>query len=518
MNRFCASSLQREYGGEMHRLLPRDCSILGCLGLALWLLSSLGCNASHDAENRRSESPTQDGSLKRAEAASQNHSEESIEQLAFKDCNVVFVSFDALQAAHVGCLGYKRPVTPAIDSVAAKGFNFQNAISVSSWTVPASMTWFTGVYPSEHKMVNKYAMYNPPEVKMADVRELSPNLVTLAEVLKANGYSTGGFTGNAGVSGGFGYEEGFDEYYYEQGKFGRLDESIPRALEWLKKNKDKKFFLFLHGYDVHGQSTPSEGFDYRFVDEDYDHRYVGAPLEQEILREEGLEKGALTLRDQDVRFWRAIYDEKIQRADAKFQDFLDEFAALGLSDKTIFVLTSDHGTEFYEHRRFDHGFTLYQELVHVPLIIQVPGKLTETKIDQRVSSIDVMPTILDLLCIDLDAEVKGQLRGTSLVSTLRGNHVRRDIFCETDYREYTYKRAITDPDGWKLVYTLELRSRELYNLNEDPGEAKNLADIHGQKADELESRLFEHFRSIGYDLRSRQWPIGLNPVYPSQAR
>ena len=297
-----------------------------------------------------------------------------------------------------------------------------------------------------------------------------------------------------------------------------MDQSIPKALEWLKKNRNKKFFLFLHGYDVHGQSTPPEGFDYRFVDKNYDRRYSGSELEQEILREEGLEKGKLTLRDQDVQFWRAIYDEKIQRTDAKFKRFLDEYAKLGLADKTIFVLTSDHGTEFYEHRRFDHGFTLYQELVHVPLIIHLPDGDSETKIDERVSSIDVMPTILDLLDIKLSDKTEKQLRGESLVPIMKGKKASRDVIAETNYREYTYKRSITTPDGWKLIYTLELRARELYNLNDDPGELNNLVEKNPEKARELEIRLFEHFVAIGHDLKARQWPIGLNPVYPSQAK
>ena len=439
-------------------------------------------------------------------------------ELSFKDYNLVFVSFDALQAAHVSCLGYQRKVTPTIDSIAARGFSFRNAASVSSWTVPSSMTWFTGVYPSEHRMVNKYAIYNPPETKIADLRDLSPDLVTLADLLKQKGYATGGFTGNAGVSGGFGYEQGFDTYYYVKGKFGRMDESIPRALEWLKTNKDRKFFLFLHGYDVHGQSTPPGGYDYRFVDEDYDQRYRGAELEQELLREEGLQKGALTMREEDVRFWRAIYDEKIQRTDAKFKRFLDDFARLGLMDKTIFVLTSDHGTEFFEHRRIDHGFSLYQELVHVPLIIQLPGRKKGVTIDDRVSSIDLMPTMLDLLGIDLSDRARRQLRGQSLVPAMQGSAVKRDVFSETNYREYTYKRSITASDGWKLIFTLEQPARELYNLKDDPSETKDLSEANSNKADELERRLFEHFKSIGHDLEGRSWPIGLNPVYPSQAK
>lgn len=450
-----------------------------------------------------------------ADSSADSAATESKRPLKFRDYNLVFVSFDALQAAHVGSYGYDRNVTPTIDSFAKKGFQFRNNTSVASWTVPASMSWFTGVYPSEHRMVNKYAIYQPPQKKIANLKELSPSLITLADILKSNGYATGGFTGNAGVSGGFGYEQGFDEYYYEKGKFGRLNQSAPRAIEWLKKHKDEKFFLFLHGYDVHGQSIPPQGYDYRFVADDYDRRFTGDPREQETLREEGLERGEVELREADVAFWRAIYDEKIQRADARFRKFVDEFTKMGLAEKTVFVLTSDHGTELHEHRRFDHGFTLYQELIHTPLIIALPGEASR-QIEDRVSSIDIMPTILDLLDIELSNEVKTQLRGDSLTNLMRGETVAKDIISETNYREYTYKRAIISPDQWKLIYTLEDRSRELYNLNADPHERKDLASEETAKADALQDRLFAHYRAIGHDVTARQWVTGLNPVYPSQ--
>ena len=278
--------------------------------------------------------------------------------MKYRDHNVILVSFDALQAAHVGCLGYERDVTPTLDALAAESFTFSRTYSVASWTVPSSMSWFTGVYPSEHRLTNKFAVYSQSEQRQARLRELAPQLVTLAELLKQNGYATAGFTGNAGVSGGFGYDQGFDVYSHEKQRFGSFDRSVPEALTWLRANKDRKFFLFLHGYDVHGQSTPAGGFDYRFVEPGYDGRYTGSSQEQELLREEGLDHGQLTLRDADVRFWRAIYDEKIQRADEKFSRFLAEFDTLGLTDNTLLIVTSDHGTEFYEHRRFDHGFTL----------------------------------------------------------------------------------------------------------------------------------------------------------------
>lgn len=439
--------------------------------------------------------------------------------LKYKDYNLVFVSFDALQAAHVGSLGYPKKVTPTIDEMAKTGFNFTNNISVASWTVPASMSWFTGVYPSEHKLTNKFSVFNPPNNNvLSNLKNLSPDLVTLAEVLKENGYATGGFTGNAGVNGSFGYGQGFDRYFFEKGKFGSMGVSIPKALDWLKANKDKKFFMFLHGYDMHGQNVPAEGFDYRFVEKGYDKKFTGSAQEQEALREEGLEKGFLVLRDEDVKFWRAIYDEKIQRTDAKFKGFLVELQKMGLMDKTIFVLTSDHGTEFYEHKRFDHGFSLYDELIHVPLVIKLPKQKIGKVIKDQITSLDIMPTILDLLDVKMPEKAKDQLRGTSLIPAFKGKTVTKDVYSETDYRQYTYKRSVITRDGWKFIYTLEDKGRELYNLKTDPGEKKNLVEMEPRRAYELEQKLFAYFKSIGHDLNARQWIPGLNPVYDSQAK
>ncbi len=435
--------------------------------------------------------------------------------LSFPGRNLVFVSFDALQAAHVGALGYPRAVTPNLDAFVAPGFAFTRAHSVASWTVPASMTWFTGVYPSEHGMTNKFAVYNARERTPARLRDAAPGLVTLADLLRREGYATGGFTGNAGVGGGFGYDQGFDTYYSPAGTFGGFDGSVPRALAWAEAHRGQKFFLFLHGYDCHGQYGPT---DRRFVAPDYDGRYAGSAPEQELLREEGLERGRLALRPADLDFWRAAYDGKIARADERFGHFVRAFAALGLADDAVFVVTSDHGTEVGEHGRLDHGFTLYDEQVRVPLFVRVPGAAGGRTVADRVGSIDVLPTVLDLLGVAPPADVRARLRGRSLVPALRGEPVGRDVFSETDYRAYTFKRSVVTPDGWKLIHTLETRTRELYDLTADPGETRDRAAADPDRAAALERKLFAHFAGIGHDLAARRWEVGLNPVYPSQAK
>lgn len=414
---------------------------------------------------------------------------------SFSGYNIVFVSFDALQAAHTSCLGYTKNTTPVIDGFAQKGFLFTQAVSQASWTVPASMSWFTSMYPSEHRVVNKYSEYTQEKKVLSNLDALTPGVVTLAEILRENGYVTGGFTGDAGVSAKFGFGKGFD-IYVDDRKFAGMDYSVPLAIEWLRTNKDKKFMMFLHGYDSHGQYDPADGYKKTFLGAEYKGALKGGKEEQGVLREQGLTQGAIHLNDEDVRFWRALYDEKIYDVNQRFQVFVDELTRLGLMDKTIFVLTADHGTEFFEHGRFDHGFSLYDELIHVPLVIYIPGMAAGKVISDQVRGIDLMPTVLDLLKVGISDKVKSQMRGQSLVPLLQGGHAVLDAYSETDYRLYTHKRSLRTSDGWKFICTLENDQKELYDLNKDPGEKNNLAGVEKRRAYELEQKLFMWLKSM----------------------
>jgi len=417
---------------------------------------------------------------------------------AYAGYNVIFVSFDALQASHMSCLGYFRQTTPNIDRIAKEGFLFKNAISQSSWTVPATMSYFTSLYPSQHKLINKYLTYNDKEKILSSLKNLSPGTITLAEILKGNGYVTGAFTGDAGVGAIFGFGQGFDTYF-EGPKFGGMDKSIPAALEWLKQNSQNRFFLFLHGYDVHGQYDPPRGFTREFVNPPYKGRLKGGKKEEAAIREQGLEKGPVNLTDEDVRFWRALYDEKIKDVDERFGRFMDELENMGLMENTIIILVSDHGTEFYEHKRFDHGFSLYDELIRVPIIFRIPHTKAGMLIEDQVRSIDVMPTLLELLGIKVSDRVNKQMQGVSLVPCMKGVHMVLTAFAETDYRFYSYKRAIRTPDGLKFIYSLDTGVKELYNLKEDPQELNNLVDKDRRSAYELEQKLFAWLKSMGCD-------------------
>lgn len=432
-------------------------------------------------------------------------------------CDIVLVSFDALQASHVSSLGYERATTPTLDAFARKGFLFSQAVSAAPWTVPATMSWFTGTYPSEHRVVNKYSAYAGTHSVVANLGALSPQLTTLASVLKKNGYATGGFTGDAGVNGMFGFSAGFDVYSDSVPPFSGFERSIPAALDWVKDAKGRKFFLFLHGYDVHGQHAPSGGPDRRFVAAGYKGPFDGSPAQQRDLRERGL-AGDVDLAPADVSFWRAIYDEKIARADAAFGLFVSSMEAMGAAGRAVFVLASDHGTELYEHRKFDHGATLYDELVRVPLVIVVPGAKAGATLTEQVSMVDLMPTLLDIVGVEVDEALRRQLRGRSLVPAMKGRQKGEDAYFETDYRLYTHKRGLRTADRWKFIITMETGRRELYDLAKDPGETLDLIESQPRKAYELEQRLFRHFKDLGQDLDEVDWVTACSPVYSDQCR
>jgi arylsulfatase A-like enzyme len=220
------------------------------------------------------------------------------------------------------------------------------------------------------------------------------------------------------------------------------------------------------------------------------------------------------MSEEDVSFWRAIYDEKINRADVEFYTFLDQVQNMNLLENTIIIVMSDHGTEFYEHQNFDHGATLYSELVNVLFAIHQPGQSKGQKIDQLVSTLDILPTTLKMLGIK--NPVPQQVKGVDLTPALSGKTVAHNVFSETDYRLYTFKRSLQTPDGWKFILTLENGNKELYNLKQDPQELTNLITQNPVKGYEIEQVLRQHLDEIS-GLRSSS-QLGCSPVYGDQCQ
>jgi len=422
--------------------------------------------------------------------------------------NVVIIALDAVQARRTSLHGHKRKTTPTLDRLAPKSFVFEQAVSPASWTVPTYLSVFTSLHPSQHGLTNRYREFSKEKQVLNNFKERK--LITLAEVLKANGYRTGGFTGDSGVSAVLGYDKGF-EVYTDETKFGGLANSWSKARAWLAGVKpNEKFFLFVHGYDSHGQFALPADFKGPFTKAGF----TGNAEEQAKLREKFLAGEKVEMPAAMAEDWRAWYDSKIHWADAQVGEILAHLKSQGLDGRTIVAVFSDHGTEFFEHGRIDHGHSLYDELIHVPLVIHDPRVKSGKWIKAQVSTMDLMPTLLELLALTPAADVKAQMKGVSLVPLTKGGGKGHDVYSETDYRNYTHKRALRTADGWKYIMTVEDGREELYNLKRDPLEKKNLAGDASARAkfNALRSQLMAHTSALPPPDKT----TGCLPVYAGQ--
>lgn len=397
--------------------------------------------------------------------------------------NLVLIGWDTLRADRVSALGYARRTTPNLDRFAEGAFLFTNAVSQASWTLPSFMSLFTGLYPSEHGLTNKYLL---PEGGGRDLAEasLSSSVVTLPELLRAGGYRTAAFTGGAGLGAQYGFARGF-EVYAASRSFAGFADSFPPALEWLKAVSGEPFFLFVHGYDSHPQRGLEPGEPMTFVAPADAAGALGLQARHARLREELIGGGRPAHTPADARLWSDAYDEKLVRADRLLGGFLRELET-SASTNTLIIFLSDHGEELFDHGGVDHGMTLYDEQVRVPLIIRLPGR-AGARVDQQVRLIDVAPTVADLL--GLRKERGAQWRGVSLLPLMNGGKKALDAFSETDYLFHFSKRAVRKSGGLKLISDGLTLEKELYDTAADPAEKAGLLDKAPAKAYVLELEL-----------------------------
>jgi len=282
---------------------------------------------------------------------------------------------DTLRADHVGAYGYERSTTPNIDALAERGLLFENAVSQSSWTRPAHLSMFTGLYPVEHGV---RALINR--------QRLADSIPTLAAEMKKAGYTTAAFTGGVNVAAAYGFDIGFD-VYRTNGKYFR--DNLEDVRFWLREHGEERFFLFVHGYDPH---TP-------YLTDPVDRLALELPQRppRRGLRPTCKREGGRVRR---VRPFVDEYDGAIHRGDRYVGKLLDELRERGLLDRTVILFTSDHGEEFLEHGRCFHLTTLYREVLHVPLIIVAPG-LEAGRVERLVpASVAVGPTLLEIAGIE----------------------------------------------------------------------------------------------------------------------
>lgn len=401
--------------------------------------------------------------------------------------NVLLISVDTLRADHLGVYGYDRPTSPHIDELARGGVTFERAIAVTNWTLPSHMSMMTGQLPSAHGVHTVQ-------------HRLAGSKVTLAEVLKNAGYQTAAFTGGYNVDARFGFDQGFDLYHgdtlaqlsmEEKRRYGkgiRLSYLLPSLDAWLTEHQSDPFFVFLHFWDVHAPYMPHAEHVER-----WSPGYAGRidVLTHELVDE--FNRPGMPANGDDVDRVRALYDNEISFVDHHLGQLWAVLRKLGLMDNTIIVLTSDHGDELMEHA-FGHGQALYDPEVHVPLIVRYPPKISAgQRVQQVVSSVDILPTILDLAAVPYGDAIASEIQGRSLVGSWERSlpglaavmevaNGRRTAL-RSDHYKYVRERA---KDG-------RITKEELYDLRADPAEKQNIFASHGELAqrlgDELDDRL-----------------------------
>lgn len=324
--------------------------------------------------------------------------------------NVVFITIDTVRAANLSVYGYARPTTPNLEHLATRGVVFDAAFSTASWTLPSHASMFTGRWPHELSVD-----YDAP---------LDATFPTLAEFLGSHGYATAGFAANlAYVGRGSGLARGFqhfEDYPRSPGQIAssstlvrtvadnfrvrRLvenDEHLnrveaedlnTRALKWLDRHGEAPFLLFLNYFDAHEPYLPPPPFDRRFGPMRAHGKH--SPLHHWLWNPA---VGYSNMGDGERREEVDAYDGALASLDARLGEFLDALDHRGLTDNTVVVVTSDHGEEFGEHGVYDHGYSLYQFSLHVPLLIATPGRQVHgLRVTTPVTLRDLAATVSEL--------------------------------------------------------------------------------------------------------------------------
>jgi len=375
--------------------------------------------------------------------------------------NVLLYVIDTLRADHLGAYGYTRNTSPEIDRMAATGITFLRAHANAPWTRPSVASILTGLDPSIHG-TNKRRDILPAEV------------TTLAETLRASGYQTAGIITNGNISRSFGFAQGFEVYEHLKEDMARPGVHVPaeelnrRALEWLDaRDRTRPFFLYLHATDPHGPYTPSESFRRRFASDVADPMAGRYPFLGQL--SQGEIKGTQALRNDLVD----LYDAEIAYVDQQFGRLLRQLDQRGLRDNLLIVLTADHGEEFLDHGGWEHGKSVFAEMLNVPLVFRLPGAaLSGTRSEQPAALVDVVPTLLGRLGLASPAGLSGRdLFAPGPHDRARAVHALLDV-------DHRHAEAI-ESHGLKLI---RYRSRELQRWREaelfdhatDPSEQTNL--------------------------------------------
>lgn len=379
------------------------------------------------------------------------------------DPNIVLIVIDTLRADHLPFYGYKKNTAPFLSGIASRSLVFENAYSTSSWTAPATASIFTSLYPFQHKVYLGFRVTQRLQKVNPTIRlnRIPAEINTVAEVLKEAGYKTFAVTDNLNINREQGFADGFD--HFENFHYETAEVVNDQVKTWENEIKGEgKYFLYLHYMDPHVKYHKRQPW------------YKGA--EDPILDKV------------------AAYDSEINYVDDKIREMFEQF---NWGENTIVIVTSDHGEEFKEHGGYQHGKTLYQEVLRVPLLIYLPaGGLDRKKVENNVSVIDILPTIRALIGLPIDSNNEG----IDLISLSNGksNSTERKLYSHLLKMTRAFQAEISQKDdqviksvinnNWKYIWAPP-NYEEFYNLENDPEEKSNKLTEFTEKAMLLKSNL-----------------------------
>lgn len=417
---------------------------------------------------------------------------------------VILITLDTVRADHLSVYGYNRITSPNIDKFSEDGIVFENTVCQVPITRPSHFSILTGRYPSSHGLTDNFSI-TPEDVPL------------LSEHMTENGYTSAAFVSAAVFDSSFNTNFGFQEYFdtivnnffsphfvfvadlYYMGLIDIKNENSAAetnqvVFKWLEKNGNKQFFIWLHYFDPHTPYTPPERFKNMYTDKDFDiDKYYDYDWEKEHYNTELKE---VVLDEEIVKHAVDLYDAEIRSMDEELGKLFNELRRLNVYEKSLIIVTADHGESFEHGYYFDHGDRLYEGLIRVPFILKLPGKIWKgEKINTQVETVDIAPTVLEILSI---SPLQG-IEGKSLVGLMSkeeeedsaGN--KSYAYSQTPYRGGYYFKAkelqSIRSNDWKLIYDVRSKEYELFNLHGDPAEKNDVAASQIAARRELELAL-----------------------------
>jgi arylsulfatase A-like enzyme len=396
---------------------------------------------------------------------------------------ILLITVDTLRADALSSYGSNGTSTPHMDDLASRGVRFDQAMSPSSWTLPSMASILTGNSVPTHGAETTSS-------------SIPPEFPTLAASLRDAGYSTGAVGVNAHLSAQRGLDRGFDHYdFYPKPAVlwntlgGRLRAAIrpldflgdinssqvtDLALHWLRRHDKGPFFLWCHYFDPHLPYAPPPAF----MPETPPPGDMGLSFDDV----RGIRTDRFLPTEAEREWIRQLYLAEVRYVDREIGRLLRGLAELGPPEETLVILTSDHGEEFWEHGEFEHGHTLYQEVIHVPWIITSPGRISPGIVKEPVSLTALFPTLLSLLdlpyepatfsesAIDLNGPLPDDPAPVFSAGLLYAPHGEAVI-----------------QDGWKLIRTPSRNQARVFHLGNDPAETEDRLPHQPGRAKELTS-------------------------------